>query len=151
MLRRFVSLLVVAAAATSLPAAAQAEDSIASQIGGLIAMRDETIGIMNYCYQNIAQDQAYIEARDAWYLRNGEDIQLIDAGLAKVGGVTDEEKKAIDKTISDQVKKDVTDQPDPAAFCKLFADRLKSTAQDLSVFAPSSPLLKNVRDWLKTQ
>jgi hypothetical protein len=151
-LQKLLSVLVVAAA-TAVPMAAYADDtSIESAIGALIEMRDETIGIMNYCYQNLGQDKAYIDARDTWYVRNGNDILLINAGLAKVGGVSADEQKSIDATVNDQVKKDVTGHTDPAGFCTLFADRMKNgTTQDLSVFNVSSPLIQRLRDWMKAQ
>jgi hypothetical protein len=153
-LRQALFVLTVAAT-TAFPAAARADEpgmEIALDLGNAIIQRDIVIKTMNYCYQHVAQDNAYIEARNAWYIRNGADIILLNDVIAKIGGFPDADRQRMDGATDQKVANDMAIQPDKPAYCKQFADTLNGGAsRDLSVGFRSSIFFQHLRDWLKKQ
>jgi hypothetical protein len=118
-------------------------------IGGLLMMRGEITGIMDYCFKNVSQDQAYIEARDAWRVRNNDNIVMVDNALAKIS-VSDAEKQQVTEMIDKQAASDVDGQQDKAGFCTKLASEMKAGIRDLTQFPEATERLDRIRNWMQT-
>jgi hypothetical protein len=156
MLGRRSLLAVTLAVAAAFPVAVRADDfgdrKITDDIGFAIVQRDIVIKTLNFCYQRVAQDNAYIQTRDAWYLRNAADIRLLDDAIARLGGIPPEDAKTIDTATDRRVEGDMGAQPDQASFCRQFAATLNSgTSRDLSVGFRSSIYFRHIREWMQKQ
>lgn len=116
---------------------ARADDALAQDVGVILSMQLYSIGLMDYCFEEIEKRPAFKEASQKWQERNAEAMTLQATLLPKVAKA--EEIAAVVIQIRNAIAFDVAaQQQDKAAACQTAADSLNAGDNDIAARAPES-------------
>lgn len=122
-----MGLLVTAGTAA---VAGSAEDLLADAMR-LLGARTYVASATNWCQLNVADDPALSASADAWNSRNRavneRALQVIEA----VGGLSPEQRAAMNRAGDQMIRKDIQSRPDPVAFCRTLSGKLDSGIIDV--------------------
>jgi hypothetical protein len=114
--------------------AARAEDDVAADVGLVLSLHLYSVGLMDYCYDEIEKRQAFKDASQKWKDRNVEAMTLEGTLLPKVA--TAEEIASVISQVKIAIAMDVAAQPDKVAACQTAADSLNDPSSDVAARAP---------------
>src|SRR6185295_1947285 len=137
--------LAVAALLLAPAVPAIAADSIYGDIGVLLGVRIYRTALMDHCYQQVDRDDYYLQARDMWLVRNADELGTLKAAIAKIGGLPEEQEKRFASMVAGQIVSDFAARPDPAAYCRDYAEKLNQGINDYADLAGAQPSLRRVR------
>jgi hypothetical protein len=126
-----VSLL---AAALTAATAAQAQQNIAADVGTVLTMRLYSVGLMDYCYDEIDKRQAFKDASQAWQARNAEAVTAASTLLPKVAKA--EEIASLVVQVRNAIAFDLAAEKDQPGACQTAADSLNDVSSDIIARAP---------------
>ena len=78
------------------------------------------IQLMSYCWSEVEQDQAFLDAGRTWNMRNWELLANIEA-LGRAAGVSDASRRESDESSLVAITATVSGQRDRAAYCRTLA------------------------------
>jgi hypothetical protein len=113
---------------------ARAEDDLAADVGVVLSLHLYSVGLMDYCYDEIEKRQAFKDASQAWRTRNAEAMTLEGTLLPKAAKA--EEIAAVITQIKIAIATDLAAQPDKVAACQTAADSLNDPSSDVAARAP---------------
>jgi hypothetical protein len=114
--------------------AARAEDDVAADVGVVLSLHLYSVGLMDYCYDEIEKRQAFKDASQKWQDRNAEAMTLEGTLLPKVA--TAEEIASVISQVKIAIAMDLAAQPDKLAACQTAADSLNAPASDIAARVP---------------
>lgn len=130
-------LLTVAATLLLLAGAAHADDAdVAPDVGLVLSLQLYSVGVMDYCFDEIEKRPAFKEAAAKWKARNDEAMTLAATLLPKVAKA--EEIAAVVSQVKTAIAFDLAAQADKPAACQTAADSLNDPSSDIVSRAPDS-------------
>lgn len=130
----------------ALPAVAQ-DTTDTALVGELMAFHGSKaiVDVMTtHCYETTGLDSAYKDAAANWYLRNVSYLDLADRVIARLGGGSDQERKAAETYGGSQIMTAYNQAPDKDVFCRAFLEQVESGALDIDQQLPG--VLKRAQD-----
>ena len=131
--------LALALMAAILPARAQDAAADTELVGELMAFHGSKaiVDVMTtHCYETTGLDTAYKDAAANWYLRNVSYLDLADRVIARLGGGSDEERKAAETYGGSQIMSAYNQSPDKDVFCRAFLEQVESGTLDIDQQLP---------------
>jgi hypothetical protein len=114
--------------------AARADDGLAQDVGVVLSIHLYSVGLMDYCFDEIEKRQNFKEASQNWRARNVEAMTLEGTLLPKVAKA--EEIAAAVVQIRNAIAFDLAAEQDKAAACQKAADSLNDPSSDVAARAP---------------
>jgi hypothetical protein len=128
-LRAALLALVIAAPAAAI--ADESSDALLADAMRLLGARTYVASASNWCSLNIADDPDLTASVEAWTARNRpvneRAVQVIEA----VGGLSPEQRAAMNRAGDQMIRKDIQSRPDPRAFCRALPEKLDSGIIDV--------------------
>ncbi len=97
-------------------ASGQSQDDLTAVLGGALY----PVQLMAYCWREVEDDSAFLEAGRGWNGRNWQLLANIEA-LGREAGVSEAERRRIDETTLAAIAETVSGQGDRAAYCRTLA------------------------------
>lgn len=116
--------------AGSVAVAGSAEDLLADAMR-LLGARTYVASATNWCQLNIADDPALSASAEAWNSRNRAVNERALHVIEAVGGLSAEQRAAMNRAGDQMIRKDIQSRPDPAAFCRTLPGKLDSGIIDV--------------------
>ncbi len=132
--------MLIAVAAAFLAAAVQfarADDAaVAPDVGAVLSLQLYSVGVMDYCFDEIEKRPAFKEASAAWKSRNDATMTATATLLLKVAKA--DEIAAVVIQVRNQIAFDLVAQEDKPAACQRAAESLNDPSSDLAARLPDS-------------
>jgi hypothetical protein len=143
-LKRLLALPVIVMLAS--PAAAFDEsDPVARDIAQLLVMKAYVTHAFEVCAEKYGDDAVYSAASADWLAHNAEALGIVEAAVKKTGKFTDDDRKALEAAIFNQVETSIAGDADPAAHCKSVAAEVTARNRDIEDFPGGSDIIERLK------
>ena len=114
--KKALALTLALAHAPAAVSGGDTDDDLTRVLGGALY----PVQLMAYCWREVAQDQAFLDAGRGWNARNWELLANIEA-LGREAGVSDAARRQIDQTTLAAIAEAVSGRYDRTAYCRTLA------------------------------
>lgn len=102
-------------------------------------------GLAAYCNKYVEPNKDLLAAAQSWNQRHNADLKKIVSVVKATGGLTKDEKRAIDQLTMRMLKQEVDSQSDKQAYCKQVETALTQRLLDLEQREDTAQAIKRVR------
>ena len=130
--------LAVSFAVLGMPALAEDDAALVGELMAFHGSKAIVEVMTTHCYETTGLDSAYKVAAEQWYLRNISYLDLADRVIARLGGGSDEERKAAETYGGSQIMTAYNQAADKKVFCKSFLEQVESGSLDIDQALPAA-------------